>query len=104
MLQLRAHRDGTTRGPSRVRTQGTTWAVLTVCGRELDLDDLILAVVDGGCPTNAGGPFRAGRLLALPVDLKTTFVKAGLLLGLPFHIGARGTNQIDAIIFLAALQ
>src|SRR5512135_314671 len=103
-MQFRAYRDGPTRGPSRVRTQRTTGAVLTVCGRELDLDDLVLAVVNGGRPADTGVAFWARRLRGLPVDDKMPRVKASLLLGLPFDIGARRTNQVNAIILLAAVQ
>ncbi len=38
-----------------MRPLGTSGAVLTVHGRELDLDDLMLAVVAGPCPTAVGG-------------------------------------------------
>jgi hypothetical protein len=46
----------------------------------------------------------AGRLLSLPVDGKMTRIIAHLLLSLPFDIGTRWANQIDAIIRLAAVQ
>ena len=65
---------------------------------------LILAVVDGGRPADTSVAFRTGRLLGLPVDGKMPRVKAGLLLGLPFDIGARQTNQVNAIVLLAAVQ
>jgi hypothetical protein len=72
--------------------------------REFNLDDLVLAVVNGGRPTDTRMSLWAGGLLSLPVDIKMTRVVAHLLLSLPFDIGTCRTNQIDAIVLLTAMQ
>ena len=48
--------------------------------------------------------FRASCLLCLPIDLKLARCKALFRLGLPFDIGTGGTNEIDAILLLTAVQ
>ncbi len=78
-------------------------ASLTVFHREFDLDDLVLALVNGRGPADTGVPLGTDGLLGLPVDGKLTGSEAGLLLGLPFVITTRGTNEIDAIVLFDAV-
>jgi hypothetical protein len=104
MLLLTTHGDGATWVTRGVRTQGTTGTALTVLDGELDLDHLSLAVVDGRGPTDTRVAFGAGGLLGLPIEVKLARLKAHLLQGLPFDIGARGAYQINTIILLTAVQ
>src|SRR5205814_5046988 len=76
----------------------------TIFDGELDLDDLRVAIVDGWSPTDTRMPLGAGGLLCLPIDIKVARRKAFFRLSLPFDIGTCGTNQIDAIILLTAVQ
>ena len=77
---------------------------MTVLDGEFDLDDLILAVVNGRSPADTGVALRAGGLLGLPIDVKLARRETHLLLSLPFDIRARGANQIDTIVLLTAVQ
>src|SRR6266516_2663677 len=104
MLLLTTHRDGAARVTCGVRTQYTTGAGLAILRRKLDLDDLILAVINGRGPAHTRVPFRTGSLLGLPIEVKLGCCEAHLLLGLPFDIGACGANEIDAIVLLTAVQ
>ena len=103
-MKFRTHSDGTTRLASGARTQAAARTGLTVLHRELDLDDLVLAVIDSWRPTDTGVALGTGGLLSLPVDVKLACGKAGLLLGLPFDIGVCGADQAKAIILLASVQ
>jgi hypothetical protein len=98
MLLLTTHGDGATWVASGVRTQGTTGTALTVRAGEFDLDDLILAVVNGRSPADTGVALGAGGLLGLPIEVKLARREAHLRLRLPFDIRARGANQIDTIV------
>src|SRR5438067_1396843 len=100
---FRPYRDSATL-TRRLRTQCAAWTALAVLRREFDLDDLVFAIVDGGRPTTTDAAFWAGRLFGLPIDLKMTRVKSGLLLGLPFVISTCGPNQINPIVLLALVQ
>lgn len=82
MLWLTTHGDGATRVASGVCTQSTTGAGLTILDRELDLDHLSLAVVDGRGPTDTGVAFGAGSLLSLPIDVKLARLEAPSFAGL----------------------
>ena len=66
-------------------------------GREFDLDDVCLPLVDRWGPTETGLPLRAGCLLLLPVNNKSLDIEALTCLGLPFHIwftaGRAGPNK-----------
>src|SRR5579859_1185551 len=104
MLLLTSHSDSTTWITSGVRTRGTAGTALAVLDGEFNLDHLSLAVVDGRSPADTAMTFGTGRLLSLPIDVKLTRLEALLLLGLPFDIGARGTDQINAVILLTAVQ
>jgi hypothetical protein len=77
---------------------------LTILAGELDFDDLIRAIVDGGGPTDTGMTFGTSRLLSLPIDGKPTRFEARLLLGLPFDIGMGGADQVNAIVLLTTVQ
>ena len=92
MRLLPAHGDGTTRVTGGVGTQWATGTTLTVLDGELDLDDLILAIVDGGGPADTGAAFGTSSLLSLPINGKLTCFEARLLLGLPFDIGMGGAD------------
>src|SRR5437016_924457 len=103
MMLFRPHGDSATL-TRRMRTQGATRAALAVLAREFDLDDLVLAIVDGGRPTATGAALRASCLFALPLNLKLTRLKSGLVLSLPFVISTRWPNQITAVMLVAAVQ
>lgn len=77
---------------TRLRTERSRRAYLTVCGRELDLDHLICPVVNGWSPTAAGVAFRAHCLLVLPIDEKVVGIEACLLTGLPLMVPAGCVN------------
>jgi hypothetical protein len=103
VVLFRPYRDGATL-TRRLRTQCKAWAALTVLRREFDLDDLVFAIVDGRRPTATNAAFWAGRLFGLPIDLKLSRIKSGLLLGLPFVISTRWTNQINFVVLLAPVR
>jgi hypothetical protein len=103
IVLFRPNGDGATL-TRRLRTQCAARAALTVLRREFDLDDLVFAIVDGRRPTATDAAFRSGRLFGLPIDLKLSRVKSGLLLGLPFVISTCGTHQINFVILLAPMQ
>ena len=103
IVLFRPYRDGATL-TRRLRTQCKAWTALTVLRREFDLDDRVFAIVNGRRPTATDAAFRAGRLFGLPIDLKLSRVKSGLLLGLPFVISTRWTNQINFVVLLAPVQ
>ncbi len=103
IVLFRPYRDGATL-TRRLRTQCQAWAALTVLRREFDLDDLVFAIVDGRRPTATHAAFWTGRLFGLPINLKLSRIKSGLLLGLPFVISTRWTNQINFVVLLAPVQ
>ena len=76
VLLLRTNRDGATRMATRLCTQRSRRAYLTVFHRELDLDDLVFPVVNGRGPTDARVSLWAGCLLLFPIDGKVTDVEA----------------------------
>jgi hypothetical protein len=104
MLLFTSHRDSATWITRGVRTRGTAGTALAVLDGEFNLDHLSLAVVDGWRPAHTGVAFGAGRLLRLPIEVKLTRLEAFLLLGLPFDIGARRADQINAVIMQTAVQ
>src|SRR5829696_2183143 len=71
MLLLRPYGQRPARVPlartEAARSAGTGAAIPR---RELDLDDRAVAIVDGRRPAEARVSFRAGRLLAVPIDLE----------------------------------
>jgi hypothetical protein len=73
-------------------------------GREFDLDDVCLPLVDRWGPTETGLPLRAGCLLLLPVNNKSLDIEALTCLGLPFHIWSRRTEQIHVVVLSARHQ
>ncbi len=82
-------------------TVGALGAGATVFGRELDLDDLILPIVDRRRPTDARPAQRAGGLRARPIDRG---VDALARLGLPAQIGPDGPVQLHPVVPLARGQ
>jgi hypothetical protein len=64
-----------------VWTQAATGAALTIFGRELDFDDLIVAIVNGWRPTDVGPTFWADCLLGLPIDGKLSHLEACFFAG-----------------------
>ena len=56
------------RAPLGARAPGATRTWLTVSHRELDLHELVAALIYGRGPTQASAPLRAGSLLLLPVE------------------------------------
>ena len=104
VVQLATQGDASTLVPSGVRTQRAAGTGLAVFDRELDRDDLILAVIESGRPTETGMAFGTRGLLGVPVNVKLTCREARLLLGLPAVISSRGSNQINSIVFLALVQ
>jgi hypothetical protein len=96
-------------GPSlrafaRAHALAPTRTGLAILHGALDLHDGRVAVVDRWCPTAPGMPFRADRLLLVPVNRAALGVKALLLAGLPLHIWASRPQQISPILLLASGQ
>jgi len=77
VLLLGTNGDGASGIAYGVRTQGARWAALTIGGRELDLDDLVGAVVNGRSPTAAFVSFQTCCLLLFPIDEKVVGIEAG---------------------------
>src|SRR5215469_11760354 len=98
IVRLPTDRAGATRVTRSVCRQYAAWAGPTVFHREFDLDDLMLAVVNGRSPADTRMAFGAGGLLGLPIDVKLACLEAHLLLSLPFDSRACGANQIDPIV------
>ena len=82
----------------------TMHASTTVFVREFDLDNVIVAVVDCWCPTQAGAPGGTSGLLCLPIDGKVLGVESFLGTGLPAQIWSRRAQQIDLVVLLAGDQ
>jgi hypothetical protein len=104
ILLLRANGHGTARVADRLRTERSRRAHLSVYGRELDLDDLVFAVVNGRRPTAAGVALRARCLLVLPIDEKVVDIEACVLTGLPLMVPAGWTHQVNLVVPLALDQ
>src|SRR5712691_6648939 len=105
MLFVRTHSDQST-GSRRARggTGSQTRTDGAIFGGELDLDDLVFSVVDGGSPTAAGMPFRTGGRVVLPVNAKLTYIDAVIGVGLPFHIRTPRSNHFNTILLLTRDQ
>ena len=86
---------------------GTLWLQATrptlSCG-ELDLDDVVRPLIDGGCPTDAGVPCWADRLLTLPIGSKIRGCKPLSRPRLPMAIIAGRTDKINPILLGARDQ
>src|SRR5215213_801884 len=75
---------------------GLEGAGAAVLRRELDLDDVVAALVDGWCPTDAGTACRAGGLLVVPVDREPSGIEALPVAGLPVVVLPGRTEQVHA--------
>src|SRR5215510_11845476 len=96
---LPTHSD---RPPFRAGAVDPTRTGLAVLHGELDLHDLIGAVIHGRRPADAGIPAWARRPLLLPIDLEVARIKSLCGLRLPFTIGAHRTEQLHIVLTLAA--
>ena len=98
MVRLNPDRDYAAR---RFGAELFQLAWFTVFHREFDLDDLVVKAINGWRPTQALLPRRTLHLLRFPVDLETSSIKALLGLALPLVVGARGGDEIDALLPVA---
>jgi hypothetical protein len=96
MLGLWSHREGS---PLvllfRAGTVGQQRTEAAICGREFDLDDLVLPVVDSRRPAHTRLPLGTSRLLLVPIKAKLTDIDAVIGVGLPFHIRTPGSNHAE---------
>src|SRR6266568_7093147 len=105
MLGLWSHRDGS---PLvllfRAGTAGQQRTAAAISGRELDLDDLVLAMVESRRPAHTRMPLGTSRRLLVPIKAKLTDIDAVIGVGLPFHIRTPGSNDFNAVVLLARDQ
>ncbi len=96
MLGLWSHRDGS---PLvllfRAGTAGQQRTAAAISGRELDLDDLVLAMVESRRPAHTRMPLGTSRRLLVPIKAKLTDIDAVIGVGLPFHIRMPGSNHAE---------
>ncbi len=79
-------------------------AAPAILGRELYLNDGILAVLDGRRPADPGLASRTSRVWLVPIDLDMLRVKTGPCAGLPVIIEACGPQAIHAVVGLTIDQ
>ncbi len=105
MLGLWSHCDGS---PLvllfRAGTAGQQRTAAAICGRELDLDDLVLAMVVSSRPAHTRMPLGTSRRLPVPIKAKLTDIDTVIGVGLPFHIRTPGSNHFNAVVLLARDQ
>jgi len=82
-------------------TGSYTRTVLTVFGREADLDPLVFPMVNGWRPTATRMSLGTGRLLLIPITTKSTAINALVSVGLPLDISTSRTNHFDPVLRLA---
>ena len=101
MVFLDTHGDRTAWGFGTVFLELAWLAIGSL--ENLILMRLFVVPVEGRRPTQALTSCRASGDLGVPINLEPTGIKALLIFGLPFVIGSRGCDQIDAVL-LATLH
>ncbi len=74
------------------------FAPFAIFHREFDLDHLIVVAINRWRPADTLSPSWTRRFLSVPINGKTTGVKALLLFRLPFVVSSRRRDEIDAVI------
>jgi hypothetical protein len=106
-LVLRLRPDGEC-PPGIALLRAYTWrdlvAAPTILGRELYLNDGLLAVIDGRRPADTGLASWTSRVLLVPINLEMVSVKTGPCAGLPVIVEACGPQEIHAVVGLTLDQ